>query len=92
MTNDLVAELREAATSGKGNYGHRLVCAKAADEIDELGQELRASRTLLEEWMLASHDFDMDAWVKRVRNMLEDSNPFNRHRTALRVSEKNHGD
>lgn len=44
---------------------------------EELQTELGRARELLEQWMLASDDFDMNDWVLRVRNMLEDSNPFN---------------
>lgn len=33
---DLVAELRTACRSGKGNYGHRLLCGHAAECIEQL--------------------------------------------------------
>lgn len=33
---DLIAELRAAVRSGKGNYGHRLLCGHAADCIEQL--------------------------------------------------------
>lgn len=36
LPDDLVTELRAACNSGKGNYGHRLLCGKAADCIDQL--------------------------------------------------------
>lgn len=35
-TSDLVTELRAACKSGKGNYGHRLLCGQAADCIEQL--------------------------------------------------------
>lgn len=35
-SSDLVTELRAACTSGKGNYGHRLLCGQAADCIEQL--------------------------------------------------------
>lgn len=33
---DLIAELRDACRSGRGNYGHRLLCGHAADCIEQL--------------------------------------------------------
>lgn len=36
LPDDLVSELRAACKSGRGNYGHRLLCGKAADEIERL--------------------------------------------------------
>lgn len=33
---DLVAELRDACRSGRGNCGHRLLCGHAADCIEQL--------------------------------------------------------
>lgn len=41
LSEDLVVELREALASGKGNYGHRLLCGKAADEIESLRVMIR---------------------------------------------------
>ena len=54
-----------------------IVTLQAQHERDAVVETLAAARQLLEEWMLASDDFDMNDWVLRVRNMLEDSNPFN---------------
>lgn len=33
---DLISELRDACRSGRGNYGHRLLCGHAADCIEQL--------------------------------------------------------
>jgi hypothetical protein len=49
----------------------------ACRRIELKNRSLGAARELLEEWMLASDNFDMDAWTMRVRDMLEGSNPFN---------------
>jgi hypothetical protein len=38
--NSLLQELRAAVKSGKGNYGHRLLCGQAADEIERLQRML----------------------------------------------------
>lgn len=36
LSEDLVADLREALRSRKGNYGHRVLCGLAATEIERL--------------------------------------------------------
>jgi hypothetical protein len=64
-------------------------------EIERLRSELGAARTLLEEWMLADERFDIESWAKRVRDMLEDSNPFNRvadvcHRCGVSLADPDH--
>lgn len=43
LSSDLVTDLRAACKSGKGNYGHRLLCGKAADELDEVRRNLAAA-------------------------------------------------
>jgi hypothetical protein len=49
----------------------------ACRRIELKNRLLGSARELLEEWMLASDNFEMETWTLRVRNMLEGSNPFN---------------
>lgn len=50
---------------------------QAQHERDCAVEALASARQLLEDWMLSSDNFDLEAWVLRVRDMLEASNPFN---------------
>lgn len=71
---DIVARLRDP----NSEYDQISIdCDDAADEIERL----RAAEThdcegpalsLLRQWLLASSDWDMDSWVKRVRDLVED--------------------
>lgn len=82
MTRDeLIAEcerLSRAVEAGAGcliaEQNRRM---QVQHELDCAVERLKGTRQLLEDWMLADEDFDMEAWVLKVRDTLEDSNPFN---------------
>lgn len=77
MSTDLVSRLRAKAAKGGVIPIHDVTIAEAADQIEHLSRHLRDARQLLEDWMIADHTFDLEGWAKKVRDMLEDSNPFN---------------
>lgn len=74
---DACADMQRLLRAAEAEIGKYKAWAASCDPSPAIQAQLGASRTLLEEWMLASDDFDMDAWAIRVRDMLEDSNPFN---------------
>ncbi len=63
-STNLVDSLR---TEGYG-YPSPNLFEQAADEIEGL-------RGLLQEWLCASDNFDLEDWARRVRNKLEDDSP-----------------
>lgn len=61
ILKQLIADLKSAATSGRGNYGHRELCTRAAAEIDDLCASLTMAENEREWAQKRMHDANESA-------------------------------